>query len=438
MKILIFITLFLSVVYSFGQDYLISFTAKGASTSIDSILVENVTQRKNITIGGADVIRLQKTVTTYAQLFNHNDKNLRIYPNPIIEFAKVEFYSPVSGNVSIDLFDISGRQKFTIKKEMDAGINSFFLFGLGKGLYTIRIFSPAYNYTGKIVSCSEIESNEKIGFNNFTNYNTSTPNLKSAEAEIRMQYNANNQLRFTAFSGNFTTIISDVPSESKTIDFEFFDSKDADNNVYKVVQLGTQFWIAENLRTTTYNDKTAISPETDDYKWETLTTPAYCWYNNDKNTYGEKYGALYNWYAVETEKLCPVGWHVPSDEEWTILSDYLETKGFGYKGNDKDIAKSMATVWGWDNEDTEDGDVGYEPEKNNSSGFSGSPAGVRGGRVSMGNYGYWAIGSRAQWWSSTEDNTTAFTRHFFYYQSVLNRFYSGKSVGFPVRCVLTK
>jgi uncharacterized protein (TIGR02145 family) len=438
MKTTIFIMLCLFAGYTFGQDYLITFTAKGASNSIDSILVENVTQRKSITIGGTDLLRLQKTVTTDAQRFNHHDKNLRIYPNPIVEYAKVEFYSPVSGNVSIDLFDISGQQKFTMKKEMDMGINSFFLSGLEKGFYSIRIHSTAYNYSGKIVSCSEIESVEKVSINNFTNNNTTTPNFKSAEAEIRMQYNANNQLRFTAFSGNFATIISDVPSESKTIDFEFFDSKDADNNVYKVVQLGTQFWMAENLRTTTYNDKSKITIETDDVKWETLTTPAYCWYNNDKNTYGEKYGALYNWYAVNTGKLCPTGWHVPSDEEWTVLSTYLETKGFGYKGSNKDIAKSMATVWGWNNEDTEDGDVGYEPEKNNASGFSGPPAGVRGGRVGMGYYGYWAMGSRAQWWSSTEDNATAFTRHFFYYQSVLNRFYSGKSVGFPVRCVLTK
>jgi len=438
MKTFILIILCLLAGYSFGQDYFISFSAKGASTLIDSIKVENVTQRKSISINGSDLLHLQKNVTNDAQIFNHPNKNLRIYPNPLLEYGKVDFYSPVSGNVSIDLFDISGRKIFSMKKEMDAGINSFFLSGLGKGFYSIRIHSQAYSYTDKIVCCAEKGSVGNISFNYFTNNKISVSKLKSAEAEIKMQFNTNNQLRFTAFSGIFTTIISDVPSESKTIDFEFFDSKDNDNNIYKVVQLGTQFWMAENLKTTIYNDKTAISLETDDFSWENLTAPAYCWYDNDKNTYGEKYGALYNWYAVETGKLCPTGWHIPSDEEWALLSDYLEANGFGNDRKGNDIAKSMATVWGWNNEDTKDGDVGYNPEYNNGSGFSGPPAGVRGGRVSLGYYGYWAIGSRAQWWSSTENNTTAFTRHFLYYQSELTRFYSGKSVGFPVRCILIK
>ncbi len=424
--------------YSYGQDYLISFSAKGASTIIDSIKVDNVTQKKSITIGGSDILHLQKVVTSNSKLFNHSDKNIRIYPNPIFQDAKIEFYSPSSIKGSIDLFDISGRKIFTLKKEMDEGNNSFYLSGLKKGFYSLRIFSQDWNYTEKIISCSENVSSGNINLYNFTNNNISSSPLKSAKVEKKMQYYANNQLKYTAFSGAYSTTIPDVPTESKTIAFDFFDSKDTDNNTYRVVKLGTQFWMAENLRTTTYNDKSKITIETDDYLWETLTTPAYCWYDNDNNTYGQKYGALYNWHAVNTEKLCPAGWHVPSDEEWTILSDYLETNGFGYLGSGNDIAKSMATIWGWNNEDTEYGEIGYEPELNNSSGFSGPPAGARGGRVNLGYYGYYNIESRAQWWSSTEENANAFARHFFNFQSVLTSTKTGKSVGLSVRCVLDK
>ena len=253
-----------------------------------------------------------------------------------------------------------------------------------------------------------------------------------------MQYNTGDQLKYTASSGNNKTTIPDVPSENKTINFEFVECKDPDGNNYPIVQLGTQIWMAENLKTTTYNDKKGIPLETDDFVWESMTSPGYCWYDNNKETYGEKYGALYNWYAVETGKLCPAGWHVPSDEEWTILSDFLAANGFAYLGTGIDIAKSMATTWGWDDEDAESGDVGYEPIRNNSSGFSGPPAGLRGGRVSLGLSGSYNIGGRGQWWSSTENNSNAFTRHFIYYQTDLNRSYAGKSVGLSVRCVLTK
>ena len=428
----------LSVQYSYGQDYQITFSAKGASSSIDSVRVENVSQNKFIILGGSDVLHLQKNVTVDVEIFHHPDKNLRIYPNPIQEYGRVDFYTPVSGTASIDLFDLSGKKLFGIKKEMETGINSFFLSGLGKGVYFIRIHSQEYNYTGKIVSWAENLSVESIRFNDFSYSSALNSNPKSAKAEVKMQYNTGDQLKYTASSGNYKITVPDVPSENKTKLFEFIECKDPDDNNYPVVQLGTQTWMAENLKTTTYNDKNGIPLETDDAAWDRMTSPGYCWYDNNKETYGEKYGALYNWYAVETGKLCPAGWHVPSDEEWNILSDFLTKNGFAYLGTGVDIAKSMATTWGWDDEDAESGDVGYEPEHNNSSGFSGPPAGLRGGRVSLGLSGSYNIGKRGQWWSSTENNSNAFTRHFLYYQTDLNRTSSGKSVGLSVRCVLTR
>lgn len=98
---------------------------------------------------------------------------------------------------------------------------------------------------------------------------------------------------------------------------------DVDGNTYNSVIVGTQVWMKENLKTTKYNDGTPIPLVTDDSEWLALTTPAYCWYNNDEAAHKDTYGALYNGHAALTDNLCPTGWHVSTDEEWTILINYL-------------------------------------------------------------------------------------------------------------------
>ena len=95
--------------------------------------------------------------------------------------------------------------------------------------------------------------------------------------------------------------------------------RDIDGDVYTSITIGTQIWLVQNLKTTKYNDGEVIPNIIDNTAWTELTTPGYCWYNNDAATYKPTNGALYNWYAVNTSKLCPLGWHVPSDDEWKTL-----------------------------------------------------------------------------------------------------------------------
>jgi uncharacterized protein (TIGR02145 family) len=97
---------------------------------------------------------------------------------------------------------------------------------------------------------------------------------------------------------------------------------DIDGNVYKTIKIGTQTWMAENLKTTRYTDGSNIPYITDREAWLEVLSPAYCWYNNDPGS-KNLYGALYNWYAVMTGKLSPTGWHIPSHAEWTTLNTYL-------------------------------------------------------------------------------------------------------------------
>ena len=100
--------------------------------------------------------------------------------------------------------------------------------------------------------------------------------------------------------------------------------KDIDGNIYHTVTIGNQVWMVENLKTTRYNDGTAIPNVTDSSVWSKLSTPAYCWYNNDASSYKATYGALYNWYAVNVQKLCPKGWHVASNAEFYALNSFLD------------------------------------------------------------------------------------------------------------------
>jgi len=102
--------------------------------------------------------------------------------------------------------------------------------------------------------------------------------------------------------------------------------KDIDGNIYNIVKIGKQKWLKENLKTTKFNDGTAIPLVTDSLTWIKDTTPAYCNYKNTTNTDTiNTCGRLYNWYTVNTSKLCPTGWHVPSDTEWTTLRAPLKT-----------------------------------------------------------------------------------------------------------------
>jgi len=182
-----------------------------------------------------------------------------------------------------------------------------------------------------------------------------------------------NQLNFTTASG-FSPIIFNPALSYNTI-------SDIDGNTYKTVQIGTQMWMAENLKTTKFNDGTSIPLVTEDQNWRTLSTPGYCWYNNETN-YTKGYGGLYNLYAVKTGNLCPVGWHVPSENEWTILADYLGGMG---PANAK-IRETGITHW-----------QSLSSDATNVSGFTALPGGCRFWNGQFAN-----LGIAIYLWSSTE------------------------------------
>lgn len=192
--------------------------------------------------------------------------------------------------------------------------------------------------------------------------------------------------------------------------------RDYDGNVYGVVTIGTQIWMAENLKTTKYNDGTAIPLVTDNTEWLNLTAGAYCWYNNNEATYKDTYGALYIWYTVNTGNLCPTGWHVPTDTEWTTLTDYLG--GTSIAGGK--LKETGTTHWTTPNTGA-----------TNETGFTALPGGNRSGSGTFSNVGIYGY-----WWSTTEYNaSSARTRSLLYSKSSVGGDAYSKKIGFSVRCL---
>jgi uncharacterized protein (TIGR02145 family) len=200
---------------------------------------------------------------------------------------------------------------------------------------------------------------------------------------------------------------------------------DIEGNEYPLIKIGTQIWMAENLETTKFNDGSVIENIADNYDWADITAPAYSWYNNDRDTYKPKYGAFYNWYAVNTGKLCPSGWHVPSDAEYKTLEIQLgmtqeHADNLGPRGTDQ--GSQLKSTSGWIN----------NGNGTNTSGFTALPGGVRNHNTGA----FMNEGLVTGFWSSTENSQEqTFYRYLFGDQEKVGRDFLVKSAGKYIRCI---
>jgi uncharacterized protein (TIGR02145 family) len=196
---------------------------------------------------------------------------------------------------------------------------------------------------------------------------------------------------------------------------------DVDGNVYNTVQIGGQCWMQDNLATETYGDGSAIPTGLSNGAWSSTTSGAFAVHANNPANKGT-YGLLYNWYAVaDPRSICPAGWHVPTDGEWTELTDHLG--GAGLAGGPMKATGTLGAGTGlWNAPNT---------GATNTSGFSGLPGGYRtfgGYNDLLGNYGYW--------WSATESSTNdALLRLLDTDDALVGRFGFYKEYGLSVRCV---
>jgi len=195
---------------------------------------------------------------------------------------------------------------------------------------------------------------------------------------------------------------------------------DVDGNKYKTITIGNQTWMAENLRTTRFNDGESIPYVMEDTAWGDLYSPAFCWYNNDRKSFPISFGALYNWYAVKTGKLAPKGWHVATNDDWAAFMDHVNG-GWPYGGGA--LKETGTKNWRSPNEGA-----------NNETGFTALPGGWR--TISD---GFVFMGISGDWWCISATNEKSAGEIMLNYKSP-NIYYlfvseKKKKTGLSVRCV---
>lgn len=195
--------------------------------------------------------------------------------------------------------------------------------------------------------------------------------------------------------------------------------KDIDGNTYPVITIGNQTWMSSNLKVTRFRDGTPIKYVASGWEWGSQNDASYCWYNNDSTSYKANYGAMYNWYAANSPLLCPEGWKVPGNNDWSKL---ISTLG-GVEVAGGKLKETGTIHWNAPNADA-----------TNESGFSALPGGYR----SYVNGAYFSIRDNAGWWTTTAlNNELALSYHITLYTTGFVRIVeNNKNYGLSIRCIL--
>ncbi|MGB5747192.1 MAG: FISUMP domain-containing protein [Desulfobacterales bacterium] len=380
------------------------------------------------TTGGDGSFTLTKGSTQIRQGIN----SCGITASPIwIQNQKIVFTLSKKVPVAITIHALSGKQIYNSNRTYGTGTHAIEapLQSTGIFIYKVNIGGDAYSFKSSSLGIFSAERSASLGNSSALAKQAKTmaviADVISVVKEGQLNYRCS--IRTSDTSG---VTIKMIPNAGNVAD--------VDGNVYQSVRIGNQVWTVENLKTTKYNDGTPITHVPDRAAWYNLystgsTTGAYCYYENNAAN-ASKWGALYNFYAVDTKKLAPKGWHVPTDAEWTTLENYLIANGYNWDGttSGNKIAKSMAAQSDWllcTDTWCQEGCIGVDLSKNNASGFSALPGGCRydGGFFSnQSDYGYW--------WSASEDDASfAYYRYLYCIYEYLYRYINNKSLGFSVR-----
>ncbi|MCD4833486.1 MAG: fibrobacter succinogenes major paralogous domain-containing protein [Bacteroidales bacterium] len=283
----------------------------------------------------------------------------------------------------------------------------------------------AYNITLKgLVSANDLSTTVEFEYGTTTAYGSSIAAINSPVTEnddtvsatilgltpetlYHYRIKAENELGIVySEDSTFTTVITGIAGTVT----------DIDGNVYQTIGIGYQEWMTENLKTKRYNDTDSITLVINDSIWSELITEGYCWYNNDETSYKNVYGGLYNWHVVNTGKLCPSGWHVPTNEDISELFDYL-----GGANEAGGLLKESGTVH-WKSPNT---------GATNEYDFNALPGGKR---FDDGTFDFMTV--EGNWWSSYDYSThNASYFYLLYNYSNSLQSYINKKYGMSIRCI---
>jgi len=407
-KKLLVLSLFISSVTIFSQG-LVYFDSN--LQHIDSIHVTNLNTCEKITLKSDDTLQLGTLVS--AQTYVEEITPFRLYPNPMTEESIIDFFSETEGNIVLQIYDISGKNLKTENFNAVKGVNLLHISGLKTGTYIVKVNTAQKSFSSQLVCLSRNKADLSVKILNSTSKDILK--TKTTKSIVSMSYTPGDVVLFKGYSGAHSVIITKVITQNETLLFNFVQCEDIDNNNYTVLQIGSQTWMAENLKTTKYKTGTPITyPNTDNNAWTSNLSGAYAWYNNDINN-KDIYGGLYNWHAVNTGNLCPTGWHVPSLAEWTTLVSALGgTLVAGGK-----LKTVCTSLWNTPN------------LASNSSGFSALPSGTRFSDAMFYDINTWAMFWTTNEYSSNQGVSQAIEG---IYESLISVNLS-KNNGYSVRCI---
>jgi uncharacterized protein (TIGR02145 family) len=425
----------------------ITFTAddNGQHLSLDSILIMNLTQGGDTTLYSPDTVVVLNYNMGLKEVsdFSNGFSLFQNYPNPIEGKTIVSLWLPDRHDILITISDVIGREVVNQEFHLEQGDHTFTFYPGRESLYFLTARADQQSQTIKMFNSPGIAAVSGLCT---LEYNGAKNGLGSYKAGILLNnfvFDPGDQLQYTATSALGNRTIIDTPSGNQAYTFLFGSGgmpcpnmptvTDIDGNVYNTVLIGNQCWMKENLKTTTYRNGTSIPNVIDTTAWLNLTTGAYVWYDNDIS-WKDKYGALYNWFtAIDSNGLCPLGWHVPPQEDWDVLFGLIGNLNQPIFNVLKSCRQVNSTLGGscntnnhprWDAEVDDYGTDDY--------GFAGLPGGRR---HSHGPFSL--LGSHGFWWTSTLDTLNMAWLEYLYgasgfiYIAVTNN----KEAGFSVRCL---
>jgi len=420
MKKIFFLAIYIACTsYIMSQDITVTFSATGESTTVDEVKATNLTSEESVTLPGNESLTLTESTTGINELTG--DIGISVTPNPYENIAQVRFSNTKDQQVALRLTSVTGKVILSRNDKLPAGTHQFRVSADMPGLYILSVVSG--NNVKSIKLIQNKGGNSMLKHSELQLSSKSTNTLKSENA-YTLAYTTGDIISYEIKSGDNVTVVNETPTESKNVEASIVTCKDYDGTNYKVVKTGTQTWMAENLRSAHYPNGEAIPLVTDDAAWANLadnnTSDAHCVCGS-----GE-YGALYTYAAAiadnwerdnkDMQGICPDGWHLPSDDEWTTLTDYIggETIAGGK------LKETGTTHW-----------LAPNTGATNSSGFNALPGGMR-------DYGTGAFkfsGEMGFFWCTYETTEVANKRILYYNRVNVNDFDDAKSLGLSIRCI---
>jgi len=417
-----------------SQTIVITFegTLNGSPLPLDSIVVMNLTQGGDTTIYFPEHVLVLGTVGI-DDAGHPEGLRLSSLPNPFAGHTDV-LVDAEGGDLLLTLQDAMGRSLATLALAPAAGIHRF---SVGCEVPGIHYLTAVQGGVRRTVRLMATEGSGRVGLVHLGGVDRPAPK----DDRALFTWMPGDELRYIGYATgggvSYGAAIDEVPVMSATRTFimaagaacPFLPSvTDIDGNTYPTVQIGNQCWMAGNLRTSTYNDGSAIPNVTGDTAWTQLNSGAWCSHQND-SSYDATYGKLYNWFAAANPTICPQGWHVPTDAEWQHLEAALgmpagELAYTEWRGAAQNVGGKMKATILW-----------FAPNTGatNESGFSGLPGPVRSGSTGA----FAGLTAAIYWWSASERFAeSAWERHLEYNKAGINRSSPGKSNGFCVRCIM--